>query len=76
MKAMLNGLSITLDGNHHSGIDDVKNIAKILKTMIKEGATFDVTAIRDADTKKIKYISPQIDDEEDDNNNDNRKEEQ
>lgn len=33
MKTMLRDLKLELDGRHHSGIDDSKNIAKILKTL-------------------------------------------
>lgn len=33
MKTMLRDLELELDGRHHSGIDDTKNIAKILKTL-------------------------------------------
>lgn len=34
MKTMLRDLKLTLDGKHHSGIDDSKNIAKILVELI------------------------------------------
>lgn len=33
MKTMLRDLELELDGRHHSGIDDSKNITKILKTL-------------------------------------------
>ena len=33
MKFMLDDLKLTLDGRHHSGIDDSKNIAKILREL-------------------------------------------
>ena len=33
MKTMLKDLHLELEGRHHSGIDDSKNIAKILKTL-------------------------------------------
>ena len=33
MKTMLEDLSLELEGRHHSGIDDSKNIAKILRTL-------------------------------------------
>ena len=39
MDIMLKDLDLTLDGKHHSGIDDSKNIAKILVTLLKKGAT-------------------------------------
>jgi len=37
MKGMLDYLKITLDGRLHSGIDDTKNISKILLKMIQDG---------------------------------------
>jgi len=54
MKAMLNGLRITLEGNHHSGLDDTKNISKIVKRMITDGAKIDITAFKD-DVGYINY---------------------
>jgi len=45
-----------LDGNHHSGIDDVKNISSIVEKMIEDGAIFDITGKRDV---KIVYKAPQ-----------------
>ena len=35
MESMLRDLNLTLDGRHHSGIDDSKNIAKILRELAK-----------------------------------------
>lgn len=40
MPGMLNGLSLDLDGRHHSGIDDSKNIAKIAASLIERGGCF------------------------------------
>ena len=39
MKSMLEDLGLSLDGRHHSGIDDCRNIAKILVTLIKRGSS-------------------------------------
>lgn len=39
MKSMLNDLGLTLDGRHHSGIDDSRNIAKILTMLIERGSS-------------------------------------
>ena len=39
MVQMLNFLNLELDGRHHSGIDDTKNIAKILLRIISDGHT-------------------------------------
>jgi len=37
MDKMLEYLNLTLDGKHHSGIDDCRNISKILGKMVKDG---------------------------------------
>ncbi len=39
MGGMLNFLGLRLEGRHHSGIDDTKNIAKILLKIISDGHT-------------------------------------
>lgn len=36
MKTMLKALGLKLEGRHHSGIDDSKNIAKILRTLAEK----------------------------------------
>lgn len=41
MKGMLRDLNLTLDGRHHSGIDDTRNISKIILKMINDGHKFD-----------------------------------
>lgn len=43
MAKMLKGLDIKLTGHHHRGIDDCRNIAKLLTTLIERGAVIDVT---------------------------------
>jgi len=40
MASMLEILKIPLDGRHHSGIDDCRNIAKISQRMVKDGHCF------------------------------------
>ena len=37
---MLDELNIKLEGNHHSGIDDSKNIAKICLKILEDGGVF------------------------------------
>jgi inhibitor of KinA sporulation pathway (predicted exonuclease) len=37
MYNMLRALKMTLDGQHHSGIDDTRNITKILIRMLSDG---------------------------------------
>jgi len=43
MVQMLNYLAIQLTGRHHSGIDDCRNITKILQTLIQDGAVVNLT---------------------------------
>lgn len=40
MVTMLQKLNLRLDGRHHSGIDDAKNITKIVDKLIKNGMKF------------------------------------
>ncbi|KAG2392048.1 hypothetical protein C9374_013533 [Naegleria lovaniensis] len=44
MLTMLNGLNLELEGKHHSGIDDCKNIARVICELVSKGCSFDVTA--------------------------------
>ncbi|CAF0956251.1 unnamed protein product [Brachionus calyciflorus] len=44
MPVMLNALNLSLDGRHHSGIDDCRNIAKIAKEMANRGYVFKQTS--------------------------------
>lgn len=41
MSGMLNYLRLPLDGTHHSGIDDCKNISKILIRLFEDGHEFE-----------------------------------
>jgi len=43
MMEMLKVLKIPHTGKHHSGIDDCKNIAKIVVKMIQDGAVLSLT---------------------------------
>jgi len=43
MDGMLRELNIELLGRHHSGIDDCRNITRILHRMIEDGAVLDIT---------------------------------
>lgn len=44
MAGMLNKLKIELTGKHHSGIDDCRNITKIVIRMIQEGCILNITS--------------------------------
>lgn len=47
MAGMLRHLQLSLDGHHHSGIDDTKNLSKIISKMILDGYRFTTKSIRD-----------------------------
>lgn len=57
MAAMLTELNIILEGRHHSGIDDCRNIAKILQRMILDGYKFKGESIIDI-SEKMYAINP------------------
>ncbi|KMT13110.1 hypothetical protein BVRB_4g086520 [Beta vulgaris subsp. vulgaris] len=46
MRTMLNELKISLVGSHHLGIDDTKNIARVVQRMLADGASIQITARR------------------------------
>ena len=46
MAGMLDRLNIPLQGRHHSGIDDCRNITTIVEHLLKRGAIFDETSMR------------------------------
>ncbi|KAG9447776.1 hypothetical protein H6P81_013904 [Aristolochia fimbriata] len=46
MRSMMNQLGIPLMGSHHLGIDDTKNIAKVVQRMLADGAVLQITARR------------------------------
>ncbi|KAI0211381.1 ERI1 exoribonuclease 3 [Lamellibrachia satsuma] len=43
MMAMMSGLALKHEGRHHSGIDDCKNIAKILQELAQRGFIYRTT---------------------------------
>jgi len=43
MAQMLQVLKLPLEGKHHSGIDDCRNITKIAQTLIERGGIFTIT---------------------------------
>ncbi|KAJ8755044.1 hypothetical protein K2173_016525 [Erythroxylum novogranatense] len=46
MRAMMDQLRIPILGSHHLGIDDTKNIARVLLRMLADGAVIPITARR------------------------------
>jgi len=58
MKKMLDFLNITLEGHHHSGIDDCRNISKIWKRMVDDGYVLSENSINLIDSKLYKVCHP------------------
>lgn len=46
MITMMKELEIPLVGSHHLGIDDTKNITRVLQHMLIDGAVLQITARR------------------------------
>ena len=46
MVTMMRELQIPLLGSHHLGIDDTKNITRVLQRMLVDGASMQITARR------------------------------
>lgn len=44
LKSMLNGLGLKLEGRHHRGIDDCRNIGRIYLTLLARGGVAQVTS--------------------------------
>ena len=44
MTGMLRGLGLPLEGRHHSGIDDCRNIASIVRVLAQRGVTIECTS--------------------------------
>jgi inhibitor of KinA sporulation pathway (predicted exonuclease) len=49
-------MNIPLEGYHHSGLDDSRNIAKIVAALLKEGCKFEITATIES-TMSLLYIT-------------------
>ena len=44
MVGMLERLGLTLEGRHHSGIDDCRNISKVVRALAQRGVVLECTA--------------------------------
>lgn len=40
MTDMLDKLGLELEGRHHSGIDDAKNLTRVVQALLEQGYTF------------------------------------
>jgi inhibitor of KinA sporulation pathway (predicted exonuclease) len=61
MTLMLQELNLKLEGKHHSGIDDARNITKIVVELIKRGAVLNITRDLtipqiDEDLQQLKWV--------------------
>ena len=50
MAEMLDALGLPLEGHHHSGIDDCRNLANVVRAMLRRGWKVAPTGQRDAAT--------------------------
>ena len=58
MAEMLRKLKLELIGHHHSGIDDARNIARIVAHLVLRGATIDATGGRHPELLPDEYAEP------------------
>ncbi|KAB2044001.1 hypothetical protein ES319_D01G059200v1 [Gossypium barbadense] len=56
MMSMMKQLEIPLLGCHHLGIDDSKNIARVLQRMLVDGPLMQVTAKRNPGSQKVEFL--------------------
>ncbi|KAJ0989394.1 hypothetical protein J5N97_007750 [Dioscorea zingiberensis] len=57
MMTMMRELDIPLLGSHHLGIDDAKNIARVLQRMLADGAVLQITAKRSSSSDgDVKFL--------------------
>ncbi|XP_021773735.1 uncharacterized exonuclease domain-containing protein At3g15140-like [Chenopodium quinoa] len=57
MRTMLDQLEIPLLGSHHLGIDDTKNIARVVQRMLADGVLMQITARRSpADPRSVDFL--------------------
>lgn len=55
MVTMMKELQMPLVGSHHLGIDDTKNITRVLQHMLVDGALIQITARRNP--KSLREVS-------------------
>ncbi|CAN8259297.1 unnamed protein product [Cochlearia groenlandica] len=57
MVSMMRQCGIRLMGSHHLGIDDTKNITRVVQRMLSEGAILKITARRKkSDMRKVEFL--------------------
>lgn len=56
MMTMMRELQMPIVGSHHLGIDDSKNIARVVQRMLADGAVMQITAKRQSATGDVKFL--------------------
>ncbi|PUZ60908.1 hypothetical protein GQ55_4G212600 [Panicum hallii var. hallii] len=56
MTTMMRQLQMPTVGSHHLGIDDSKNIARVVQRMLADGAMMQITAKRQSATGDVKFL--------------------
>uniref|UniRef100_A0A0E0LBG5 Exonuclease domain-containing protein n=1 Tax=Oryza punctata TaxID=4537 RepID=A0A0E0LBG5_ORYPU len=56
MMTMMRELQMPIVGSHHLGIDDSKNIARVVQHMLADGAVMQITAKRQSATGDVKFL--------------------
>lgn len=56
MMTMVRELQIPIVGSHHLGMDDAKNITRVVQRMLADGAVIQITARRQPDTSDVKFL--------------------
>lgn len=57
MVSMMRQCGIRLMGSHHLGIDDTKNITRVVQRMLADGAVFNITARRSkSNTRNVEFL--------------------
>ncbi|GAY55847.1 hypothetical protein CUMW_167240 [Citrus unshiu] len=56
MMGMMKNRQVPMFGSHHLGIDDTKNITRVLQRMLADGARVQITARRNPDSRNVQYL--------------------
>ncbi|XP_031283628.1 uncharacterized exonuclease domain-containing protein At3g15140-like [Pistacia vera] len=56
MMGMMKNRQMPMFGSHHLGIDDTKNIARVLQRMLADGALMQITAWRNPSSQKVDFL--------------------
>uniref|UniRef100_A0A0E0PXM7 Exonuclease domain-containing protein n=1 Tax=Oryza rufipogon TaxID=4529 RepID=A0A0E0PXM7_ORYRU len=56
MMTIMRELQMPIVGSHHLGIDDAKNIARVVQRMLADGAVMQITAKRQSATGDVKFL--------------------